>query len=404
MNKDIPRGFQINIEKGFDAILRSAPHATLLGLMNRLDKQLETILSGQMADTVKLVANTGPPVPRTAQPEPSQPVVQTAVDSNPQIKVETPRYTIEQRADALKRRQAEIRQLEARLGKLPLFSQSSDGVTFRVPFDFPKRATWPQPLQDIKVVSLIVPEQYPLQPCRVQLSDHSPEASQLEVAFESRAKANPETTLMAHMNYLSLHVKDMAVAPSPTQDPGLSSVPGPAEIATDHVQQSTIGARHVQPSEDDRSHIQHIPRPPEWSHVPGDDEDEDDSSDSGEFSYDTGDETEDEPDVEENRATSAPAERGILLSFPHLELHSIELLELVSLHITVKCERCKDTIDIERLRNNVSGEASGMREVGCKKCANSLAVGYRMDLMHVTSVRAGYLDMDGCTVVDMLPR
>lgn len=27
-----------------------------------------------------------------------------------------------------------------------------------------------------------------------------------------------------------------------------------------------------------------------------------------------------------------------------------------------------------------------------------------MDLMHVNSVRAGYLDLDGCTVVDLLPR
>lgn len=27
-----------------------------------------------------------------------------------------------------------------------------------------------------------------------------------------------------------------------------------------------------------------------------------------------------------------------------------------------------------------------------------------MDLMHINSVRAGYIDLEGCTVVDMLPR
>lgn len=27
-----------------------------------------------------------------------------------------------------------------------------------------------------------------------------------------------------------------------------------------------------------------------------------------------------------------------------------------------------------------------------------------MDLIHANSTRAGYLDLDGCTVVDMLPR
>lgn len=30
--------------------------------------------------------------------------------------------------------------------------------------------------------------------------------------------------------------------------------------------------------------------------------------------------------------------------------------------------------------------------------------GYRMDLMHANSVRAGYIDLDGCTIVDLLPR
>ena len=30
--------------------------------------------------------------------------------------------------------------------------------------------------------------------------------------------------------------------------------------------------------------------------------------------------------------------------------------------------------------------------------------GYRKELMHANSVRAGHLDLDGCTVVDMLPR
>jgi hypothetical protein len=79
-------------------------------------------------------------------------------------------------------------------------------------------------------------------------------------------------------------------------------------------------------------------------------------------------------------------------------------MELTTLNLTIKCERCKDTTDIERLRNNVSGDASGMRDHSCKKCANSLAVGFRADLMHANSVRGGYLDLDGCTVIDMLPR
>jgi hypothetical protein len=31
-------------------------------------------------------------------------------------------------------------------------------------------------------------------------------------------------------------------------------------------------------------------------------------------------------------------------------------------------------------------------------------VGYRAEPLHVNSVRAGYLDLDGCAIVDLLPR
>ena len=129
------------------------------------------------------------------------------------------------------------------------------------------------------------------------------------------------------------------------------------------------------------------------------------ASDSEDYSYDSGDETEDSTTADQDvHGPSAPAERGILLSFPQLELHGIELMEVTTLSLTIKCERCKDTMDVDRLRNNTTSDASGMRDLSCKKCANALAVGFRADLIHASSVRAGYLDLDGCTVIDMLPR
>jgi len=33
-----------------------------------------------------------------------------------------------------------------------------------------------------------------------------------------------------------------------------------------------------------------------------------------------------------------------------------------------------------------------------------LSVGFRRELMHANSIGAGYLDLEGCTVIDMLPR
>ena len=127
--------------------------------------------------------------------------------------------------------------------------------------------------------------------------------------------------------------------------------------------------------EDDRTHIIKIPRPPEWTMV--DAQDAEDSDDS--FSYDSGDDTEEDLHEDATEAgqhsSTSTAERGIMMSFPFLELHGIELLELVSLAIAIKCGRCKDIMDVTNLRNNADADSSGIRSVSCKKCANSLGIG-----------------------------
>ena len=143
-----------------------------------------------------------------------------------------------------------------------------------------------------------------------------------------------------------------------------------------------------------------IPRPPEWNVADrGQESDDSDSS----RSYDSGDEFTDieEEEKESHVLETVPEgpERGMSLAFPLLELYGIEILELVSLSITVKCDRCKETMDVSNIH-----AASTARSESCKKCARPLTIGFRKELMHVNSIRAGYLDLDGCTVVDMLPR
>ena len=48
------RGYQINVERGFDAIVANARASTLL---NHVDKQLEALLMAQKAVTTKIVSN-----------------------------------------------------------------------------------------------------------------------------------------------------------------------------------------------------------------------------------------------------------------------------------------------------------------------------------------------------------
>ena len=393
-NKDIPRGFQINIERGFDAIAANAPNATLLSLINRLDNQLESILSGQMAETIKIVPNKAPA--KTNEPKSDPPAEELPIQTK-----DTP--TREHLDEAQAKRRSDVRQLEARFGRLQLYEKSSDGLTYTLPLDSPKRSTWPTKLQVLRSIRLTVPELYPLEPPLLTLDSESEEARNIENAFSRHAAQEHHSTLTQQVNYLSQNLKDMAVSRQESKD--LEPEPNQMSESTDAERSHQPASQPSSQPDRDKSHIQYIPRPPEWDAAKASESDDDSATD--ESFDDISDEDEAEANVEAPQdnypsPANAPAERGVLLSFPHLELHGIELLELISLNITVKCERCKDTMDIERLRNSATN--SKAREVSCKKCASILAVAFRADLIHANSVRGGYLDLDGCTVIDMLPR
>lgn len=400
-NKEMKRGFQLNVERGFDQIVATATNATLLGMMNRLDKELEALLTGQMADTIKIVTNARAPEAPKAAPRPVQGVMQASFPRTFEI---VERFTPQQKEEAQSKRQADIRQLVARLGRLANFKQSADGITFTIPFQPLKKEGLPDSIRNQSTIRLIVPELYNLHPCRIEIpGNNDPRARNIEQSFKERAIAEKQATLMVHINYLSQHSAAMSV-PKTTAEQVQS-----AEVL-EHDSASTVEQTSIAPpihtDQNDKSHIKFIPRPPEFS--AGGEEDEDWSSD-GSLSYDSGDDTDDKgaeeaDDIVATAPVLSSVERGIMLSFPQMEIHGIELLELVELNISVKCERCKDTTDVLRLRNNTTGEHSGVKDTSCKKCANNLAIGYRADLMHANSVRGGYIDLDGCTIVDMLPR
>jgi len=403
-NKEMGRGYQINVERGFDALVEKAPNTTLLGLMNALDKQLESLLTAEKAKTVTIIPNSG--AGRMTKPQPLQAPPSSEIPRHSKATQIAEVFTFEQRQMAEARRGAETRQLEARLGRLPLFSRSSDGIAYIIPIEPRQHDDLPVPLQAVKTVKLLVPLLYPLRHCRIEIQGVTREAAaKTEGGFERKVIESPELNLMGHVNYLVQHMHIFATEPdleSPQQPNQDKNTSPPIEGSSSS--QAAI-EREESPSNDNedlRSHIKFIPRPPEWAAGSDDDASEDsDYSDS----YDSGDEFPNE-EHESHALEAAPEapsdfrpERGISLSFPNLELYGIELLGLLSLSITVKCERCKDTLDVNNLRN-----ASGTRSESCKKCAISFSLDFRRELMHANSIRAGYLDLDGCTVVDMLPR
>lgn len=395
-NKDIPRGFSINVEKGWDKLAEERKGATLLSLINALDKNLENFLSEQKVETVKLVtfkdtrhlqhesqkAQTAAAVPDT--------VVKPAAAPKPPPKPYVPekKHSREEVAVAKERRAQEVRQLEARMGRLPLYRRSADGVVFTLPLEPKKRADLPEGLRSVNNIHLIVPLLYPLQDIRVQLNEaDANDAGPVEDLFVQRAADQKQMNLMGHVNYLAqnLHL----LAKMAQLNAAKAETPQPHETNPEVTEEQGSASE----PDTEKSHIQYIPRPPEWT-VGNDSgssgEEETSSSDDGGVELEEGEE-------QSHAAVLDAPERGTMISFPSIELHGLELLQVSLLSLTIKCDRC-------RTLNDLTGMKPGVEKAGsCKKCASGFSAQYNPQYVHEHSSRAGFIDLSGCKVADMLP-
>ncbi|KAK7433163.1 hypothetical protein QQZ08_000094 [Neonectria magnoliae] len=401
-NKDIPRGFGINIERGWDKLVDERPGATLLALTRELDKNLEMFLSEQKVETVKLVnfKDTRHVEAEAAKAEkaPVEPTKPTEPTPAPRTYVPEPSYTKEQIAAAKARRATEVRQLESRMGRMPMYRRSPDGIVYTLSIEPKRRSELPPGLQAVQSLHLIIPLIYPLQNLRIQLNEVDPkDAEPLEDLFSEKAAEQQQMTLMSHLNYLAQNIHKLA-----KQSQAQLQAQAQAQAAKAEALRATIepqgaeegSARNPTPS-GEKSHIQVIPRPPEWSLVYGEDESSDEGTDpedgdEGGVALDTG-------GTERAPVVADTPERGTMMSFPSIELHGIELIQISVLSLSVKCERCKTVNDVSGLKPDVE------KTVSCKKCATSLAVTFWPQLVHEHSSRAGFLDLSGCKVADMLP-
>ncbi len=374
-NPEMERGYQINVEQGFDSLATAMPKSTLLALINQLDKRLEGFLMAEKAQTIKLVANTGKKASTTALRSTAAPAaVSTSLESS---LVSSPQQNTPQEiAEARAKRESDIRQLEARMGRQACFSQSSDGLSFSVPLQLPKSSELPISLSFVKCVKLLVPLSYNLSPCLISMPDvSSNEAETVRAAFERHARAHPEMSLMAHVNHLAQNMHTMAVE-VPAATPQIPSFPPSPTIGTAPRTSKDAATDQL----GDRPHIRIIPRPPEWD-IPRDDNAQTDSSDTD---GSEGGSSEYETDEDEGGATTPPEAQvaadtgpdlGILLSFPSLELYGVELLRLCSISLTVKCDRCKEMKDVKSIRSHAPGDTSPIKHESCNKCANRLSIG-----------------------------
>ncbi|KAF7719657.1 Uncharacterized protein PECH_004155 [Penicillium ucsense] len=419
-NTEMEAAFQNNVSRGFDDIvdfaIRTNARGTLLNWVNTLDRQLERLLTTlERGPKLTFVANTGSVDATEDRKEKleTKPVIPVASQAVSSVSASTkpssqskpiairPSYTYEQKSQAEKRRAMETKQLEARLGRLPLFQKRSETV-FMIPIQPAKPDRLPKSLQPVKTVKLIIPQLYPLEHSSVELQGSSEaEARSVEIGFAQWVDKNSQMNLVSQINYLASNMFNFAKTPLPEiaeqaqHEHVTEEQESPAEKAEPEVPLAGTG---------DKPHLHVIPRPPEWSVT--EQYSGTDMTDGSSYEEDSDEYEESQEESEEGGApipavTDTPG-RGVALSFPFMELYGIELLEIAHLAITIKCERCKDSMDLKNVAQLTDSKDVPKVE-SCKKCANSMSVGFRKQLMHSHANRAGYLDLDGCTVLDMLP-
>ncbi|RAL67316.1 hypothetical protein DID88_008078 [Monilinia fructigena] len=169
-NKDIPRGFAINVENGFDKEFLSAQKVETVKIVMNKDTRHLSIPNREVQPTIT------PPQPESTVKDLEQPKV---TPSKPIVS-----FTDSEKSEASKRREVETRQLEARMGRLPLFKKSSDGIAYTIPIEPRKRGELPSSIKAVKAIQIFVPSIYPLEPCRIKLEGvDATEARFVEKAF-----------------------------------------------------------------------------------------------------------------------------------------------------------------------------------------------------------------------------
>ncbi|KAB8235134.1 uncharacterized protein BDW43DRAFT_40999 [Aspergillus alliaceus] len=415
VNSEMESAFQDNVARGFDDIvdstLRSGGRGTLLTWMNTLDRHLERLLTTtERGPTLKFVPNFGGKQKLESQPivngvksltvstPSSKHVSKPEPSSAPKVPVRV--YTAEEKAQAEKRRAVETKQIEARLGRLPMFQKSKDGLSFVVPIQPPRPDRLPISIRSVKTVKLSVPPLYPLEQSSIELQGvDSTDARPVEVGFAQWVGGNLNLNLTSQVNYLTANLHNFAKTQLETpQESVLDASPEPPTDSRAPEDPKAVEGQALE----DKPHVVVVPRPPEWTVRERNSESE--GTDITESEDDFTDEDEDDGGAAVPTLLEPTVERGVALSFPFLELYGIELLELVGLSITVKCDRCKEHMDIKNVPQ-VKDKASALspKVELCKKCANTMSFGFRRQLIHPHSSRAGYLDLDGCTIADLLP-
>ncbi|KAJ3320705.1 hypothetical protein HDV06_005113 [Boothiomyces sp. JEL0866] len=127
------------------------------------------------------------------------------------------------------------------------------------------------------------------------------------------------------------------------------------------------------------------------------------SSDEEQQEEELSDETGDELEESEEPSLQMPeiSHKGTQIRLINIDLENISLLHSISLSISVKCDRCKEVGEFLELKPSFDSE--NIQTHSCHKCSTVYTANFRTDFVHMNSISLGFLDLEGCSVLDLLP-
>ncbi|KAF9902396.1 hypothetical protein EC991_004977 [Linnemannia zychae] len=273
LNRDIPKGFATNLERGFAQAAQQ--QKSLLAHLNWLDVNMEQLLQKPPAPTIRFIGHANntsktssansstsapapvlpPPLPTAVlqsssfstatssksrndttktQPKPPSPQPQPQHQPQaPQKQAPPPpiqkTFTSAEREQASVQRQKQMNQIQARFrSSFESLSPTSVNISLESADKEKMPVKWQGPLW----IELLVPTLYPLEPCDIRLRENgnNPEieiwrARNVEQGFRKIVEAMPQLTLFQLLNQLNRDLKDLMNLPAPTSSP----TPPPAD-------------------------------------------------------------------------------------------------------------------------------------------------------------------------------
>ncbi|KAK9476746.1 hypothetical protein V1514DRAFT_284622, partial [Lipomyces japonicus] len=395
-NADIPRGYALNIEHGFvNQILPELLNVgTLLDMIHELDRRLEEFLKAEKRPTIKFVKHSQKPgvdskSSNSALDDWGVNLSALTISSSPDSITE--QYSNEDLSVAASRRAQELRQVQVRIPGTQIITDNSRFSTVTVPFKFPSGIDLPSEFETITTCQFHVPSLYNLEPYQLVLAVDDPVGTIIELNFNRHVDLNREFSLFAGINYLTQNLEALLIAP---------------EKESSNVTVAHGWDRILEPENDDE-----YTEPPEWADEYEHDEEfkfydneneqgsrclEEDSDDEPESNVD---DASDDARKNLNNESQVPS-RAISVSLPGIQLVNISILECTALSLVVRCVRCKTEAEFRNLTTVAQVSEP------CTKC-HLLMTGLivKTEFIHQSSTipRIGYVDLEACAAVDLLP-